>query len=129
MTPSRTADSMVTATVTKGEVMPEKNNNVNKSAMYQIITVIVAFLSLGGGGYAHLDSVSNEWSTRLATIEVKMDGMHDDIEKMDTELRNQQHGDRLTRIHLDLLMKIATLSDRLTRMEAKRNGHNRAGGK
>ncbi len=120
---------MVTVTATREKVMSEKNNNGNKSGMYQIITVIVAFLSLGGGGYAHLDSVSNEWSTRLATIEVKMDGMHSDIEKMDAELRNQQHGDRLTRIHLDLLTKIATLSDRLTRMEAKRNGHNRSGGK
>lgn len=111
--------------------MAEKNNNVNgvnKSAMYQIITVIVAFLSLGGGGYAHLDSVSNEWSTRLATIEVKMDGMRENIGKMDAELRNQTKDDRLTRIHLDLLTKIAMLSDRLTRMEAKRNGH-RAGAK
>lgn len=101
----------------------QKNNNSNKSGMYQIITMIVAFLGLGGGGYAHLDSVSNEWSTRLATIEVKMDGMHTQIEKMDTELRSQQHGARLTTIHLDLLTKIATLSDRLTRIEAKRNGH------
>lgn len=120
---------MVTVFDTREKVMVEKNNNGNKSGMYQIITLVVAFLSLGGGGYAHLDSVSNEWSTRLATIEVKMDGMHANIEKMDTELRNQQHGDRLTGIHLDLLTKIASLSDRLTRMEAKRNGYNRAGGK
>lgn len=108
--------------------MADKNNNVNKSAMYQIITVIVAFLGLGGGGYAHLDSVSNEWSTRLATIEVKMDGMRENIGKMDVELRNQTKDDRLTRIHLNLLTKISTLSDRLTRMEAKRNGY-RAGAK
>jgi Zn-dependent M32 family carboxypeptidase len=134
----------------------EQKQSLLKNPIYQIVALLVSMGLLGGGGYVGFGDLSEKMtkletqfeqtikdfddfedkldnitvlSQNLITLQQKQETLQKQVDILAADFKTQTQSQAINQLRLDLLEKIAQLSDRITRIEAKLNGRVKTGGK